>query len=107
MTEKKNPYEGVMFPVKTTVIRDCGPGCTVKHKAGKSWYMRGLPSGICSFAYQAMFPAYWTLRFGGADPNEEKPDQIHVTCSRAGCEARFLIERISDEEAAELQKAAS
>ncbi len=54
-----------------------------------------------------MFPAYWTLRFGGADPNEEKPDQIHVTCSRAGCEARFLIERISDEEAAELEKAAS
>lgn len=107
MTGKKNPYEGIMFPVKATVVKECGPGCTIKHEAGQSWYLRGLPAGICSFAYQAIFPSYWISRFGGVDPHEENPDQIHVNCHRAGCGAGFLIERISDEEAAQLHEAAN
>jgi len=103
MTEKENPFEGIMFTVKATIIKSCGPGCPLMHEVGQSWILRGLPSGMCSFAYQAIFPGYWTLRFGGSDPNEENPDQIHVTCGRAGCEARFRIERVSDMEAKKLQ----
>jgi uncharacterized repeat protein (TIGR04076 family) len=100
-----NPYEGIMFPVKATVITGCGGGCRVQHGVGQTWYMRGVPAGICSFAFQAMFPAYWTLRFGGIDPNEANPDQMHVACERAGCVAQFRLERISAEEAATLQQA--
>ena len=107
MTAKNNPYEGVMFPVKATLLKEGGPGCKINHQVGQSWLLRGLPAGICSFAYQAIFPMYWTLRFGGVDPSEVNPDQIHVKCGRAGCEAQFLIERISDEEASQLQEVAN
>ncbi|MCZ7572179.1 MAG: TIGR04076 family protein [Ardenticatenaceae bacterium] len=98
-----NPYQGVMFRVKATVLDGGAGGCRVGHRSGQTWLMQGVPPGICSFAFNAMFPAYWTLRFGGSDPAEENPDQMHVTCSGMGCGARFLIERISDEEADRLQ----
>jgi uncharacterized repeat protein (TIGR04076 family) len=94
-----NPYEGVMFPVKATVLEPCGSGCRAPHPAGQAWLMRGVPAGICSFAFNAMFPVYWTLHFGGTDPAEANPDQMHVTCNVPGCGARFRVERISTAEA--------
>jgi uncharacterized repeat protein (TIGR04076 family) len=101
-----NPYEGIMFPVKATVVVGCGQGCRVGHSAGQTWLMRSVPPGICSFAFNAMFPAYWTLRFGGSDPGEPNPDQMTVTCAVPNCGAQFRIERISDDEAAELRAVA-
>lgn len=92
-------FEGLMFPVKATVTKGCGAGCRVPHEAGQTWYLRSTPPGICSFAFNAMFPAYWTLRFGGTDPAEENPDAMHVGCSQPGCSAQFRVERISDAEA--------
>jgi hypothetical protein len=50
---------------------------------------------------------YWTLRFGGVDPAEPNPDQMHAACSVPGCGARFRVERITADEAAELLAAAS
>lgn len=101
-----NPYEGVMFPVKATVITGCGAGCRAPHQAGQAWLLRGVPPGICSFAFNAIFPVYWTLHFGGRDPAEPNPEQMHVTCSGQNCGARFRVERISAAEAAELQAVA-
>ena len=99
-----NDFEGLMFPVKATVTKGCGSGCRVSHKAGQVWFMRSTPPGICSFAFNALFPAYWTLRFGGSDPVEDNPDVMHVGCSQPGCGAQFRVERVSDTEAEELQK---
>lgn len=96
-------FEGLMFPVKATVTTGCGTGCRVPHEAGQIWYLRSTPPGICSFAFNAIFPAYWTLRFGGADPSEEDPDAMHVSCSQRGCGAQFRVERISKSEAEALQ----
>jgi len=98
-----NDFEGLMFPIKATVTQGCGAGCRAPHAAGQVWYMRSTPPGICSFAFNAMFPVYWTLRFGGVDPAEENPDVMHATCSQPGCGAQFRVERISESEAAELQ----
>jgi uncharacterized repeat protein (TIGR04076 family) len=97
-----DPYAGIMFPVKATVVEGCGPGCRAPHPAGTTWLMKGVPPGICSFAFNAMFPVFWALRFGGSDPAEPDPDQMHVTCNVPGCGARFRVERISNDEAAEL-----
>jgi len=102
-----NEFEGLMFPVKATVTKGCGAGCRVSHEVGQVWYMRSTPPGICSFAFNAMFPAYWTLRFGGSDPTEENPDVMHVTCGQASCAAQFRVERISEVEAKELQAQAN
>ncbi len=102
-----NNFEGVMFPVKATVVTGCGPACRAPHETGKVWHMRSTPPGICSFAFNAMFPAYWTLRFGGTDPAEADPDAMHVGCSVPGCHAQFRVERISEAEAQELQAQAS
>ena len=65
--------------------------------------MRGVPAGICSFAFNVMFPAYWALRFAGSDPAESNPDALHVSCSYPNCGARFRLERISEDEAAQLE----
>jgi len=100
-----NPYEGVMFPVKGEVVEACGSGCRAPHAVGEAWYMKGVPAGICSFAFNAMFPAYWTLRFAGVDPSEADPDAMHVTCSTRGCGAVFRLSRISVEEAERLASA--
>lgn len=102
-----NPYEGLMFPVKATVVKATGDGCRVNHEEGQSWLMKGVPAGICSFAFNVMFPAYWTLRFGGSDPAEEAPDVMTVTCSVPGCGASFRVERIDDEEAQQMATQAS
>lgn len=96
-------FEGLMFPVKATVTKGCGEGCRAPHQAGQVWLMRSTPPGICSFAFNAMFPAYWTLRFGGTDPAEENLDAMHVNCSQPGCGAQFRVERISQAEAEQLQ----
>lgn len=98
-----NIYEGLMFPVKATVTTGCGPGCRAPHKEGQVWYMRSTPAGICSFAFNAMFPVYWTLRFGGTDPSEPDPDAMNVSCGQPSCGARFRVERVSEAEAQELQ----
>ena len=102
-----NPFEGVMFPVKATTVVASGQSCRVTHAKEQSWLMKGVPPGICSFAFNAMFPAYWTLRFGGSDPQSDDPDQMFVTCSVPECGATFCLERIDDEEAAELARQAS
>ena len=98
-----NNFEGLMFPVKTTVTKPCGEGCRVPHPEGKVWHMRSTPPGICSFAFNVIFPAYWTLRFGGTDPSEENPDAMHVGCAQPGCGAQFRVERVSEAEAEALQ----
>lgn len=100
----ENPYEGVMFPVKATVSGGSGEGCRARHAPGQEWFMKGVPAGICSFAFNAMFPAYWTLRFGGRDPAEADPDAINVKCSNANCAATFRLTRISGEEAEQLER---
>ena len=101
-----NPYEGLLFPVKAAAVAEAGAGCRVRHPLGQTWLLKGVPPGICSFAFNAMFPAYGTLLFGGSDPYEAEPGQMHVTCQAAGCGARFQVQRISDEEAATLEQAA-
>lgn len=106
MGNSSNPYEGVMFPVKGEVVSASGDGCRVPHAAGQAWYMKGVPAGICSFAFNAMFPAYWTLRFGGSDPSEPDPDAMHVTCSTHGCGAVFRLSRVTAEEAERLAREA-
>jgi uncharacterized repeat protein (TIGR04076 family) len=102
-----NPYEGIMFPVKATVVAPSGQACRAPHREAQTWLMKGVPPGICSFAFNAMFPVYWTLRFGGRDPAEENPDQMSVACPVPGCDAQFCIERIGDEEAGQLAAAAA
>ncbi len=97
-----NPYEGVMFPVKTTVVEACGAGCRAPHAAGQAWLIKGVPPGICSFAFNTIFPVYWTLHLGGAVPSAHNPVQMHASCSVPGCVARFLVVRVSAAEAAEL-----
>jgi uncharacterized repeat protein (TIGR04076 family) len=99
-------YEGIIFPVKATVLASAGKGCRVGHPVGQCWFLKGVPAGICSFAFYGIFPAYWTLHFGGSDPSENDPDRMQVTCPAAGCGAQFLVQRVSDEEAAQLAEAA-
>ena len=102
-----DPFAGLMFPIKGTVVAPSGAPCRAPHQAGQTWLMKGVPAGICSFAFNAMFPAAWTLRFGGTNVDGDNPDAMDVTCSVPGCGAQFRLERVSDAEAEALAQEAS
>jgi uncharacterized repeat protein (TIGR04076 family) len=97
------PLEQVVFPVKATVLSTAGAGCPVGHPVGQTWLLKGVPAGICAFAFNAMFPAYWTLLFGGDDPRTTETGAMQVTCSAAGCGAAFSVKRVPASEAAGLE----
>lgn len=55
--------------------------CPMGFKPGDTWVLEGkTPDGMCTSAYQAIFPAYRILRFGGEQPWDEDKDVTYVSC---------------------------
>jgi uncharacterized repeat protein (TIGR04076 family) len=62
--------------------------CEAKHKAGQEFDlsgdmtvgMSGQPKVICTALFDAIYPNYRVLRFGGSLPWEQDPDVVHVAC---------------------------
>ena len=53
--------------------------CHSGHKIGDEWVFDHMtPGGICSLAYNAVYPIALTLQFGGTFPRQEDPDIIEV-----------------------------
>jgi uncharacterized repeat protein (TIGR04076 family) len=55
--------------------------CHIGHKIGDEWIFDYMtPGGMCSLAYNAIYPVALTLQFGGTFPWQEDPDVIEVAC---------------------------
>ena len=69
-----------MSGVVAKVISQKGT-CSAGHKVGDEFAMgQTTPSGMCSWAFYALFPFAEVLEFGGSFPWEEDPHKTAVAC---------------------------
>jgi len=55
--------------------------CVAGHKTGDEFPIGDTtPAGMCSYAFQTIFPAATVLQFGGSFPWEDDPDKATVAC---------------------------
>lgn len=55
--------------------------CHSGHKIGDEWVFNYMtPPGMCSLAYNAIYPAAMVLQFGGMFPWQDDPDVVQLSC---------------------------
>ncbi len=68
--------------------------CVAGHKVGDEFTVGDLtPGGLCSYAFQAIWPFVTVLQFGGALPWESDPDKATVACPDAENPVVFELRR--------------
>jgi uncharacterized repeat protein (TIGR04076 family) len=68
--------------------------CHSGHKIGDEWVFDYLtPPGMCSLAYNALYPIALALRFGATFPWEEDPDVVTICCPDADVSNCFELRR--------------
>ena len=72
--------ETKQYDVRIKLIGNQSP-CHSGHKVGDEWVFDYMtPGGMCSLAYNAIYPVALTLQFGGTFPWQDDPDMIEVAC---------------------------
>ncbi len=55
--------------------------CHSGHQIGDEWVFNYMtPPGMCSLAFNALYPFALTLQFGGTFPWQDDPDVVQVAC---------------------------
>ncbi|MFC1994631.1 TIGR04076 family protein [Chloroflexota bacterium] len=69
--------------------------CSVEHKVGDEFPVGDkTPTGMCSWAFSAIFPFVNVLRFCGSFPWEEDPDKTTVACPDSESPVVFELRRL-------------
>ncbi len=69
--------------------------CHAGHKIGDEWLLTDkTPEGICTWAYNAIYPMALTLQYGGMFPWQEDPDVMQVSCPDGKVNNIFELRRI-------------
>ena len=69
-----------MHQIIARVISQKGT-CEAGHKVGDEFVIgQSTPPGMCSWAFQALFPFAEVLQFGGSFPWEKDPKKATVAC---------------------------
>ena len=93
------------YDVRVRVVSQTG-FCIAGHKVGDEFVMHYrpplVPTGLCAWAFDVIFPYATALRFGGRFPWLEAPwhgtpDKYKTVCSDAANPVVFEIERISND----------
>jgi len=72
--------ERKVYEVVIKLIGNQNP-CHSGHQIGDEWVFNYMtPPGMCSLAYNALYPVALTLLFGGTFPWQDDPDVITVSC---------------------------
>ncbi len=86
------------YKIKIKVVSQKGT-CEAGHKVGDEFFSGGLtPKGMCPVAYNALFPSFWALMYGGSFPWSSDPDAERVACPDADNPVVFEVKRIRPEE---------
>lgn len=68
--------------------------CSAGHKVGDEFLISELtPTGMCAWAYYALYPFSTVLRFGGSLPWETNSDKSVVACPDAENPVIFELRR--------------
>lgn len=82
------------YQVVAKVVRQQG-SCDAGHGVGDEFAIgRTTPSGMCSWAFHAVFPFAAVLRLGGSFFWQDDPDTIAVACPDAANPVVFEVRRI-------------
>ncbi len=82
------------YDVVARVISQKGT-CATEHKVGDEWAIGSkTPQGMCTSAFNAVYPSAWALMFGGAFPWESDPDIATVACPDAENPVVFQLRRL-------------
>ncbi len=69
--------------------------CPLGYKVGDEWVLKAkTPEGMCSWAYNAIFPVVLTLQCGGTFPWQQDPDVTEVSCPDGDVNVIFELRRI-------------
>jgi uncharacterized repeat protein (TIGR04076 family) len=69
--------------------------CVAGHKPGDEFRIGDTtPDGMCSYAFQTVFPLATVLQFGGSFPWEEDPDKATVACPDPGNPVIIELRRV-------------
>lgn len=69
--------------------------CHSGHQVGDEWVFQYMtPGGMCSLAYNAIFPMALALQFGATFPWQNDPDIVRVCCPDTGVQNIFELRRI-------------
>ncbi len=83
-----------MADVMARVISQKGT-CVAGHKVGDEFAVGQLtPSGMCPWAFYALFPFAGVLQFGGSFPWEEDPNKAAVACPDPESPVVFELRRV-------------
>jgi uncharacterized repeat protein (TIGR04076 family) len=69
--------------------------CSAGHKVGDEFVLgEKTPPGLCSWAFNSLFPFAEVLKFGGTLPWEKDPDKTTVACVDPDNPVVFELRRI-------------
>lgn len=72
--------------------------CHSSHQVGDEWVFQYMtPGGMCSLAYNAIFPMALSLQFGATFPWQNDPDIVRVCCPDTEVQNIFELRRIPKE----------
>ena len=70
------------YNVRVTIQSVTKGECPQKFKAGDSWLIEDgkTPGGMCTSAYNAVFPVIRLFRLGGEQPWDKDKDVTYISC---------------------------
>jgi uncharacterized repeat protein (TIGR04076 family) len=81
------------YEVTIKLVRNNAP-CHFGHKIGDEWvFDNRTPAGMCSSAYNAVYPMALVLLTGGSFPWQQDPDVMTVACPDPEVNNIFEIRR--------------
>ena len=81
------------YEVVIKLIDNLSP-CHSGHQVGDEWVFNYMtPGGMCSLAFNAIYPVAPALRFGATFPWQNDPDVITLSCPDAQVNNVFELRR--------------
>jgi uncharacterized repeat protein (TIGR04076 family) len=72
--------------------------CHIGHQVGDEWVFDYMtPGGMCSLAYNAIYPIALALQFGATFPWQDDPDVIQASCPDVEVNNVFELRRVPKE----------
>ncbi len=85
------------FKINIKITKILGNGiCPMGHKVDQTFLVDDFkkPEGLCSWAFNSIYPFLTVLRFGGTFPWSQKPDQVEICCPDPANPVVFELKRI-------------
>ena len=83
------------YDISIKIVTEGKEPCHAGHNVGEEWILKGkTPEGLCSTAYNALYPMAWALQYGATFPWQEDPDVMRISCPDPSVNLVFELRRI-------------